>query len=60
MFGRVDIGNVFSDNDYHNTRQAVEDNTGAYVYENKELRHVYSSMNVPRDSNEIRMDDELY
>lgn len=55
MFGKVEVDNVMS-NDYDRVKREP---SGAYIYENKELKHVYG-MSVPTDGNEIKMDNEFY
>jgi hypothetical protein len=55
LFGKVEVDNVMS-NDYDRVKREP---SGAYIYENKELKHVYG-MSVPTDGNDIKMDNEFY
>ena len=61
LFGKVEIDNMMTDNDYDAIQGKIPDTEGPYVYENKELRHVYSAVTLPKDPElQIRMEDEYY
>lgn len=55
LFAKVEVDNLLS-TVYDRVKKEP---SGAYIYENKELKQVYG-MSVPTEGNDIKMDNEFY